>query len=93
MIRTGTSHYRSEREARAAYPLTYEDAMLEGRIQIGKPTLKPGETLLVDEDGRYHIETPECDHDFEARAADGGAISMSQPVISVCAKCGAKEQP
>lgn len=59
MIRTGTSHYRSEREARAAYPLSYEDVMLEGLIQIGKPSLKPGETRVVDEYGRYHIGTPE----------------------------------
>ena len=32
-----------------------------------------------------------CEHDFEARAADGGAISMSQPTISICAKCGEQE--
>jgi hypothetical protein len=32
-----------------------------------------------------------CTHDFEARAADGGAISMSQPTISICAKCGEQE--
>jgi hypothetical protein len=58
-IRTGTSHYRSEQEARRAYPFDYLLAIHERRIQIGKPPLKPGETLLVDKDGRYHIETPE----------------------------------
>lgn len=34
---------------------------------------------------------PECDHDFEAKAEDGGPISMGQPTISVCIKCGEKE--
>lgn len=29
----------------------------------------------------------------EGRAAYGGDISMNQPVIIVCAKCGAREEP
>lgn len=33
-----------------------------------------------------------CQHDFEAKAQDGGALSMSQPVIYLCAKCGEKEE-
>lgn len=53
----GTANYRSEREARRAYPLDYLDAISKGRIIIGKPDIKPGQRLLVDEEGRYHIET------------------------------------
>lgn len=33
----------------------------------------------------------ECEHDFEGRAPDGGPISMQQPVIYVCSKCGGQE--
>lgn len=33
-----------------------------------------------------------CTHDFEPRAADGGAVSMSQPVIHICTKCGARDE-
>lgn len=33
----------------------------------------------------------ECEHDFEGRAPDGGPISMQQPVIYVCSKCGEQE--
>ena len=59
-IITGTANYRSEQEARRAYPIDYLQAISEGRIVIGKPTIKPGERLLVDKDGRYHIESPEA---------------------------------
>lgn len=37
-------------------------------------------------------KSPTGEHDFEARAADGGAMSMSQPVIYLCGHCGAKEE-
>lgn len=33
----------------------------------------------------------ECEHDFEGRAPDGGPISMQQPVVYVCTKCGQQE--
>lgn len=36
-------------------------------------------------------KSPTGEHDFEARAADGGAVSMSQPVIYLCNHCGARE--
>lgn len=52
----GTANFRSEREARRAYPNDYLQAIHEGRIAVGKPEVKPGQRLLVDEDGRYHIE-------------------------------------
>lgn len=55
----GTSHYRSEEEARRAYPIDYLRAIHEGRISIGKPDLKPGQRLKVDREGRYHIATGE----------------------------------
>lgn len=58
--RTGTAHYRSERDARRAYPIDYLLAISEGRIVVGKPDLKPGQRLLVDPEGRYHIEEPPC---------------------------------
>ena len=32
-----------------------------------------------------------CEHEYEACAEDGGALSMSQPVIYKCSKCGAPE--
>lgn len=56
--RIGTGNWRSEREARRAYPLDYDLALFEGRVVIGKPNLKPGDRLLVDKQGRYHIEVP-----------------------------------
>lgn len=36
-------------------------------------------------------KSPNGEHDFEARAPDGGAMSMSQPVVYLCQYCGAKE--
>ena len=33
-----------------------------------------------------------CEHDFEAKAQDGGALSMCQPVIYLCSKCGEPEE-
>lgn len=57
MIRIGTSHYRSISEAKRAYCWSYEEAIKEGRISVGKPDIKEGERLLVDTEGRYFIET------------------------------------
>lgn len=56
--RIGTANWRSEAEARRAYVFDYADAIKEGRIVIGAPDIKPGERLLVDQQGRYHIEVP-----------------------------------
>lgn len=53
--RAGTSNYRSEAEARRAYCGSYDEAIAEGRICIGKPELRPGQRLEVDKDGRYWI--------------------------------------
>lgn len=55
-IRTGTAHYANERAARDAYCWDFEGALAEGRIAIGRPVLKPGQRLLIDTNGRYHIE-------------------------------------
>lgn len=54
----GTAHFQNENQARAAYCFEYASAIAEGRIVIGPPTLKPGQKLLVDKQGRYHIEDP-----------------------------------
>ena len=35
---------------------------------------------------------PPCEHEPEARAQDGGALSMSQPVIYLCSKCGEPQE-
>jgi hypothetical protein len=32
-----------------------QEALKEGRISIGRPETKPGESLLIDKTGRYHI--------------------------------------
>ena len=56
-MRIGTSNYRSISEANRAYGDQYEDAIKEGRISVGKPELKPGESLLIDTEGRYFIES------------------------------------
>lgn len=32
-----------------------------------------------------------CEHEYETKAADGGPLSMSLPTISVCIKCGERE--
>ena len=55
---TGTAHFQSEQQARAAYGFGYASAISEGRIAIGAPLVKPGQKLLVDKQGRYHIEDP-----------------------------------
>ena len=33
----------------------------------------------------------DCEHDFKGHAPDGGPISMLQPVVYVCRKCGEQE--
>lgn len=48
----------SSRESRTAQVRAAVDRKLnEGEIHIGKPTLKPGETLTI-EDNRYHLTRP-----------------------------------
>ena len=57
MTRVGTCHYRSESEAKASYLWSFEDALKEGAIKIGKPEFDPKVyRLLVDLDGRYWLE-------------------------------------
>lgn len=58
----GTSHYTSRAAADRNYSSKegggdVDAALAEGRIHIGKPPTKPGETLSV-KDGRYHVTTP-----------------------------------
>ena len=57
MTRTGTHHYRNLADVRRAYPANYEQKLAEGSIAIGQPLIKPGDRLLVDTEGRYHIES------------------------------------
>ena len=54
--RIGTHCYRSAQEAKMAYCMSYDFAIAEGRIEVGKPDIKEGESLLVDKKGRYWIE-------------------------------------
>ena len=58
----GTSHFETL-EAATRYYSWYELTWYEvqekidnGEIHIGPPSIKPGERLLVDKDGRYFIE-------------------------------------
>ena len=53
----GTHHYQSHYHAVKAYgPHEVREALEEGRIEVGKPYVPPGDRLLVDKEGRYHIE-------------------------------------
>ena len=61
MLREGTCHFISMRAASAYYGRSEALlAMREGRIKIGRP--KTQFPVIIDDDGRYHIEidsTPE----------------------------------
>lgn len=59
MYRIGTCNYRSLIDLQKHYQYDWENALKEGRVSIGKPSLKAGEKLLVDSNGRYHIEVNE----------------------------------
>lgn len=59
MYRIGTPNYRSLAELQKHYKYDWENALKEGRVSVGKPKIKPGERLLVDSNGRYHIEVNE----------------------------------
>ena len=71
---TGTSHFRSRAEAENYYTPYVTDVprrqrdeaaralvsskLKQGEINIGKPSLKPGESLLFNaEEGRYFIQS------------------------------------
>jgi hypothetical protein len=59
-IRTGTHHFKSVAAAYRYYGKdTAQQKLDEGAIAIGRPTLKEGQRLLIDGDGRYHIEEDE----------------------------------
>jgi len=63
-VSTGTAHFRSVHDAVEYYrPYGYEDVkyaveckLRDGEIHIGRPSVKPGESLRIDEDGRYWIK-------------------------------------
>ena len=57
--RIGTANYRSLADLKKADPWSWKERLKEGAVLIGKPTIKPGEKLLIDIDGRYHIEVQE----------------------------------
>lgn len=54
--RIGTANYRSLSDLKKADPWSWEERLKEGAVLIGKPTIKEGERLLIDSEGRYHIE-------------------------------------
>ncbi len=62
---TGTSYFKSVTAALRYYRAygfdeeAVDQKIAEGEIHIGKPALKPGETLqLIDEGTRYQITEP-----------------------------------
>ena len=57
--RIGTANYRSLADLKKADPWNWEERFKEGAVLIGKPTIKTGEKLLIDANGRYHIEVQE----------------------------------
>jgi len=56
MYRIGTSCYRSLIDLQRADPWSWKERLEDGSVSVGKPLIKEGEKLLVDSDGRYHIE-------------------------------------
>lgn len=50
---------------------------------------KGGDYSVISEHWRF--VPVECEHDFKGHAPDGGPISMLQPVVYVCRKCGEQE--
>ena len=59
MIYAGTANYVSKTHIKNQYYASTEIMLEEGMVLVGKPTLKEGQTLRVDDRGRYHIGTPE----------------------------------
>ena len=57
--RIGTANYSSLAALKKADPWSWEERLKEGVVLIGEPTIKIGEKLLIDSDGRYHIEVQE----------------------------------
>ena len=57
--RIGTANYRSLADLKKADPWSWEERLKEGAVLIGEPTIKTGEKLLIDAEGRYHIEVKE----------------------------------
>ena len=61
--RIGTANYRSLADLKKADQWSWEERLKEGTVLNGKPTIKTGEKLLIDADGRYHIEVQENKED------------------------------
>ena len=57
--RIGTANYRSLSDLKKADTWSWEERLKEGAVLIGEPTIKIGEKLLIDAEGRYHIEVQE----------------------------------
>jgi hypothetical protein len=56
-MRWGTAYFRTIADAINYYGKEAASYKLKnGEIFTGQPELKQGEKLLIDEDGRYHIE-------------------------------------
>ena len=66
-MRIGTSYFESLRSAIKYYheyhyadtKKAVERKLKCGEIHIGKPTIKDGDRLYINEDGRYFIQTKE----------------------------------
>lgn len=57
--RIGTHHYVTVYDLKKAYPLDHEQAMEEGRVEVGPPKAKEGQRVYADMQGRYWVEDKE----------------------------------
>lgn len=61
-MRIGTNHFLNSFEARQYYrPYGYDaqdvqEMIDDGTICLGRPELEEGDILILDRDGRYHID-------------------------------------
>jgi hypothetical protein len=91
--RWGTSHFESLAAAEKyyrCYGVTKDNVgrkIAEGEIHIGKPELKSGQTLRLDEDRRYWIEEPEhwLDRHIAEQRANYKAAGVSDEMLASAA--------
>lgn len=79
---TGLAEYLRDSLINACEGFEGEDQITDEELEEWKETISKANALIK----------PPCQHDFEAKAQDGGALSMSQPVIYLCSKCGEPEE-
>jgi hypothetical protein len=61
-MKRGTAHFRTLRDAELYYdnygfePADVREKIERGEVSLGAPDVSEGESLVLDTDGRYHIE-------------------------------------